>query len=74
MFSGNIRGNMELNELKLSEIQQDISTRRLANQMSNKNSLLKSLLSRIKGSRSVLNDPSEPTPTVKQSSTKVHSS
>jgi hypothetical protein len=30
MFDGNIKGNMELNNLKLHEIRQDISTRRLA--------------------------------------------
>ena len=42
MFNGNIKGTMELNELKLREIHQDINTRRLAKWMTDKNK--KSLL------------------------------
>ena len=37
MFNGNIKGTMELNELKLREIRQDINTRRLAKWMTDKN-------------------------------------
>lgn len=37
MFDGNIKGNMELNSLKLSEIRQDISTRRLAKWVTDNN-------------------------------------
>ena len=37
MFDGNIKGNMELNNLKLSEIRQDISTRRLAKWVTDNN-------------------------------------
>lgn len=51
MFNGNIKGNMELNELKLREIRQDIGTRRLAHQVSGKTSWLNMILKRIKLSR-----------------------
>lgn len=48
MFNGNIRGTMELNELKLREIRQDIDTRRLANQMNGKTSWLNMILQLVK--------------------------
>ena len=51
MFNGNIKGNMELNELKLREIRQDIGARRLAQQVSGKTSWLNMILKRIKSSR-----------------------
>ena len=39
MFNGNIRGTMELNDLKLREIRQDVSTRRLAKWVTDNNQI-----------------------------------
>lgn len=59
MFNGNIKGNMELNELKLREIGQDIGTRRLAQKLSAKASWLEILRGNAKLFISKLNSQSE---------------
>lgn len=74
MFSGNTKGTMEVNQLRLREIRNDIQTRRLAEQMMNKKSWRDFLLEYINKLRGLLKGRTDTISTEKQPTEKIRAS